>query len=309
MKIHFISAIPIVLSVAAAGCSVRQGLGTRPTVDAEIDAVDAATDVGREDENARDLYLGLPSKVRWLPHGSRPRHGYASPSPLATGPFSCCFRSVLLPLRPLDMRRRVRRELLGRLRRARSRLDSAKQYVRRIVSRKPSPEPALESDALKTGLALIERTARAQTKLAFELEALAEETKAGFSKLSTAIEALAVLAAERSDAAASKPKWDEVLDAMDVLERAIEQRSAVGDGEVAAGLVGVVRRLGRFVAAAGIERIANVDQIDGALFRVIGTTREADSEHQPIRVVRAAARQNGQLLREGEILVASDSIR
>jgi len=173
--------------------------------------------------------------------------------------------------------------------------------VRRVVRREPSPAPAPESDALRTGLALIERTARAQTKLAFELEALAEETKTGFAKLSTAIEALA---GERSDA--SKPEWDEVLDAMDVLDRAIEQRSAVGDGEVAAGLSGVVRRLGRFVAAAGIERIASVHEIDGALFRVIGTTREANSSLQSIRVVRAAAKRHGQLLREGEILVASD---
>jgi hypothetical protein len=95
-------------------------------------------------------------------------------------------------------------------------------------------------------------------------------------------------------------RWDELLDALDLLDEAVR----LADPMLAPGLAGVTERLGRFLAHAGLTRLALLGHPpDGRLFRIVGTQPHPSlAEGVIARVVRAAVLQGEHLVREGEAI-------
>ncbi len=160
--------------------------------------------------------------------------------------------------------------------------------------------PALEAGAPAPPWALelqeaVQKVGRAQAKTMARIEALESKVEGGFSDLRSS--------APSGPAAA--PSFDEVLDAMDILDEASRTLEDAGNAPAAQGLQGVVDRLQRFLARAGLARIAKTPAaLDGRLFRVVGVVERHDlADGAPARVVRAAALSGDRVVREGEVLV------
>lgn len=168
----------------------------------------------------------------------------------------------------------------------------------------PPPWAAALADQLKqptpppwaTELAdLVQRSARSQSKTALRLEEIERKLEGGFLDLHKATQALARPPTDL--------RWDEVLDALDLLEEARSSVAATSPA-VAQGLAGVQARLLRHLSASGLVRHANLHEpADGTLFRVVGTEVRDDLPDGVVtRVIRAAVRRGDQLIREGEVL-------
>ena len=138
------------------------------------------------------------------------------------------------------------------------------------------------------------------------------------------LEALPLAAATAGDAPVPRAP-EELFDALDLLDRALEAARRLGSLELADGLGGVHARLVQYLAAAGFNRVAPLGLLpDGRLVRVVGTAdvanvREADPtpEHaelpdrmgesidgRVVTVVRAAITHGERLVREGEVITA-----
>ena len=141
----------------------------------------------------------------------------------------------------------------------------------------------------------VQKVGRSLARTLARLEALESKVEGGFSDL-------------RSSAPASPgvaPSFDEVLDAMDLLEEACRTLEGTGSVQAAQGLRGVVDRLQRFLVQAGLTRVATPSAVlDGRLFRVVGVVERQDlADGTPAQVVRAAALAGGRVIREGEVLI------
>ncbi|HEY3352692.1 MAG TPA: hypothetical protein VGQ83_05555, partial [Polyangia bacterium] len=119
-------------------------------------------------------------------------------------------------------------------------------------------------------------------------------------------EVRAALVAGAAPAVAAAPRPADLLDAMDLLDEAIRVSAAAGTPAVAAGLTGVLARLGRFLDELGLRRVASAGEpLDGKLFRVVG--EEAAGAGPGVRVVRAAVCAGPRVVREGEVILARRS--
>lgn len=114
------------------------------------------------------------------------------------------------------------------------------------------------------------------------------------------------LSSNRAGAPApAEPRWDELLDALDLLDVSVH----LADSALAPGLAGVAARLERFLGASGLTRLAPLGHPpDGRLFRVVGTQPHPHLPEGTIaRVVRAAALRGERLVREGEVITVRNS--
>lgn len=177
-------------------------------------------------------------------------------------------------------------------------------WLRRLfVSRPQAPElPAEETpqevpppwvDGLEE---LLQKSARAQARLTLQVEDLHRKLEGGLAELRSSLSSRTGPAPEGSSEL--EPRWNELLDALDLLEEAVRQADPAG----AAGLLGVMSRLTRFLEHSGLTRMAPLGQPpDGRLFRVVGTEPHPSlAEGTVVRLVRAAVLREGRLLREGE---------
>ena len=144
---------------------------------------------------------------------------------------------------------------------------------------------------------LLQKTARGQGKSALRLEEIERKIEGGFLDLRQ------VLAAQAPARPPEELRYDDLLDALDLLEEARVSLAGTHPS-AAAGLLGVIGRLHQHLGQSGLTRCAPLHEpADGTAFRVVGTEERADlPEGAVTRVVRAAVRRGGRLVRQGEVL-------
>lgn len=150
----------------------------------------------------------------------------------------------------------------------------------------------------------VQKSSRAQSRLALHVEDLERKLEGGFAELRGSLSSLR--GATSGSTSEREPPWDELLDAMDLLE---EASRVATDAALASGLMGVVARLERFLTTSGITRLASIGHIpDGRLFRIVGTQPHPSfAEGAIARVVRAAALRGERLIREGEAIIVRNT--
>jgi molecular chaperone GrpE (heat shock protein) len=161
----------------------------------------------------------------------------------------------------------------------------------------PEPRPPWVDELAE----LLQKSLRAQARLAITLEDLERKVEGGFEDLRRSVSE-AGRGAERAEAAS----WDDVLDALDVLGHAID---ATGDAAILTGLRGIEERLELALARAGFVRHAAAGALpDGQLWRVVGSEPRPDLPAGVVaRVVRAAVTRGGRVVREGDVLVSRNA--
>lgn len=164
----------------------------------------------------------------------------------------------------------------------------------------PPPREALEVGApiwASELTEILQKTARAQAKLAVKLDDLSSRVDGGFTHLEAQHR-------RTEPVAASGLKWDDLLDAMDLLETAAGSSEAQANPALAEGLQRVLLRLERMLSQGSLERrAARGVPADGRLFRVVGAHEEPSLPDGVVsRVVRAAVVSGDRIIREGEVL-------
>jgi hypothetical protein len=150
-------------------------------------------------------------------------------------------------------------------------------------------------------LSLMQKSARTRAWLGLRLDDIERKIEGGFASLQETLRRSVLVGSAHQ---AESWAWDDLLDAMDLIEEAVQNASSQGDPAMADGLRGVLIRLERFLAQAQLERLGVPGTPpDGKLFRVVGT------EHMPefaegviTRVVRAAVLRGERVVREGAVL-------
>jgi molecular chaperone GrpE (heat shock protein) len=144
----------------------------------------------------------------------------------------------------------------------------------------------------------VQKSSRAQARLALQVEDLDRKLEGGLSELRGSLSSKEGTAPSLS--AGTEPLWDALLEALDLLDEA----TRLADPALAPGLAGVTERLVRFLAHSGLTRLAPLGQPpDGRLFRVVGTQPHPSlAEGVIARVVRAAVLRGEHLVREGEAI-------
>ncbi|WP_158502048.1 nucleotide exchange factor GrpE [Vitiosangium sp. GDMCC 1.1324] len=139
--------------------------------------------------------------------------------------------------------------------------------------------------------------------MGLHVEDLERKLEGGLAELRGSLSSLR--GATLGNSSGGEPRWDELLDAMDLLEEA----SRVADAGLASGLMGVVARLERFLAHSGLTRLAPIGHVpDGRLFRIVGTQPHPSfAEGAIARVVRAAALRGDHRIREGEVIIVRNT--
>lgn len=161
----------------------------------------------------------------------------------------------------------------------------------------PAPAPTPEAPPWAVELAdAVQKLARAQARLGLKVDDLNAKVDGGFSVLQTSLIAQA--------AQPKAPEWDELFDAMDLLDTVARGPEAGAHAALAEGLGGVLDRLTRLLARLSLERAAPTGGVpDGRLFRVVGNRHDPSLPEGAVsHVVRAAVLRGGQLVREGEVL-------
>lgn len=171
-------------------------------------------------------------------------------------------------------------------------------WLRRLLPRSAASEAPEATPAWAAELAeLVQKTSRAQARLALKLDDLASRVDGGFTSLET-------LHRQAEVPTAGALQWDDLLDAMDLLETAAASPEAQASPALADGLRRVLSRLERMLAQGSLERrAAHGVPPDGRLFRVVGA-HEAPGLPEGVvsRVVRAAVVRGDRVIREGEVL-------
>lgn len=139
--------------------------------------------------------------------------------------------------------------------------------------------------------ARVQTVARSQSKLSLRLDDIAEQIASNHQELLARLDT-------------PPPSHDGLLDAIDRLDDAARSVGPDQDG-LGEGLRAIAARLERVLADGGTLRHAQTGvPPDGQRVRVIGTERHDQLPAGVVtRVVRSAATRNGELLREGEVLV------
>jgi molecular chaperone GrpE (heat shock protein) len=159
----------------------------------------------------------------------------------------------------------------------------------------PAESPPSWATAL---LEAVQKSSRAQARLALQIEDLDRKLEGGLAEWRNSS---AQKSAATGLSAGPEPLWENVLDALDLLDEA----TRLADPALAPGLAGVTDRLVRFLAHSGLTRLAPLGhQPDGRLFRVVGTQPYPSNlvEGDVIRVVRAAVLRGEHVVREGEVI-------
>jgi len=102
---------------------------------------------------------------------------------------------------------------------------------------------------------------------------------------------------------------ERLLDALDQLDRAVASAAERSLGDLVGGLTGVRDRLDMYTVSLGLTRHRTVGvEVDGALFRVVGTaTAEGAAPGAIVEIVRSAVTEGRRLVREGEVIVAREN--
>ncbi|WNG56894.1 nucleotide exchange factor GrpE [Archangium gephyra] len=170
----------------------------------------------------------------------------------------------------------------------------------------PGATPPAESPPTWGTLLLdtVQKSSRAQARLALHVEDLERKLEGGLAELRGSLSSLR--GATSGNPSGREPPWDELLDALDLLE---EASRVAADAALASGLMGVAARLERFLTSSGITRMTSIGHIpDGRLFRIVGTQPHPSfAEGAIARVVRAAALRGERLIREGEALIVRNT--
>ncbi|HEX5754507.1 MAG TPA: hypothetical protein VFZ09_50450 [Archangium sp.] len=174
------------------------------------------------------------------------------------------------------------------------------------VPRLPDATPPAESPPVwgTQLLDAVQKSSRAQARLALHVEDVERKLEGGLAELRGSLSSLRGVTSAHSPG--SEPPWDELLDALDLLE---EASRVAADAALASGLLGVAARLERFLTSSGIRRLATIGHIpDGRLFRIVGTQPHPSfAEGAIARVVRAAALRGEHLVREGEAIIVRNT--
>lgn len=149
----------------------------------------------------------------------------------------------------------------------------------------------------------VQKSSRAQARLALRVEDLERKLEGGLAEMRGSLSSLR--GATSGNSSEGEPHWDELLDALDLLDEA----SRVADAALASGLMGVAARIERFLTSSGFTRLAPIGHIpDGRLFRIVGTQPHPSfAEGAIARVVRAAALRGERLIREGEAIIVRNT--
>ena len=170
----------------------------------------------------------------------------------------------------------------------------------------PGTTPPAESPPTWGTLLLdaVQKSSRAQARLALHVEDLERKLEGGLAELRGSLSSLR--GATSGNSSGREPPWDELLDALDLLE---EASRVAADAALASGLMGVAARIERFLTSSGITRLTSIGHIpDGRLFRIVGTQPHPSfAEGAIARVVRAAALRGERLIREGEALIVRNT--
>lgn len=144
---------------------------------------------------------------------------------------------------------------------------------------------------------------RAQAKLGLRLDELERKLEGGLEDLRGTLSRRTAHPSEAREGQSGEGGFGDVLDAIDLLCE-VQRQSALPAG-CAEGLEGVVARLDRALAQAGLARHGAVGQpADGRRFRVVGTEDIPELQQGVVtRLVRHAALRGAQLVREGEVLI------
>jgi hypothetical protein len=146
---------------------------------------------------------------------------------------------------------------------------------------------------------LLQKVARGQSRQGLRIEGIESKLEAGFADLHASLGTLAT-------ANASGLRFDDCFDAMDAIDEAVRLAPSP---EYARGLNVVLERLTSFLTRSGYQRDTAVGQpVDARRFRVVGTeVREAQSPGIVVGMARAAVLRQGEVVREGEVIVSTRS--
>lgn len=149
----------------------------------------------------------------------------------------------------------------------------------------------------------VQRAARAQGKAGLRLEQIEHKLDEGLVDLQRRLAALTP---------PPPPRWDDLLDAMDLLEQA-RATLAMDQPEAADGLDGVLGRLDRHLTQGGLMRHGAQTlskEPDGTRVRIVGTEDRPElPEGVVTRIVRAAITRGDELIREGAVLTNRRSLQ
>jgi molecular chaperone GrpE (heat shock protein) len=180
------------------------------------------------------------------------------------------------------------------------RFSSSRPEVPELPGEKALEEPPVWAAGL---VDVLQKSARAQARLALQVEDLDRKLEGGLAELRSSLSSRKGTALGVSSVA--EPRWNELLDALDLLDEAIR----LVDPASASGLAGVKTRLMSFLEDSGLTRLAPLGQpLDGRLFRAVGTEPHPSlADGSVVRLVRAAVLREGHLLREGEAITVRNS--
>lgn len=160
----------------------------------------------------------------------------------------------------------------------------------------PSTDQAVQGEAL---LELLQKSARHQARLALRLDELDRKLEGGFADLRQTIKNHAMTAADSPTV-----RWDDLLDAMDLLQEAIQSSGSNDPASMAEGLRSILDRLEHFSVQSALTRVLAPDtEPDGRFWRVVGVQEDPNiPDGAVVRVVRAAILSGERVIREGEVI-------
>ena len=162
-----------------------------------------------------------------------------------------------------------------------------------------SEDPAAAGDTVEVIASLLQKVARGQARQGLRIENIESKLEAGFADLRASLGTVAT-------ANGAGLRFDDCFDAMDALDEAVRLAPSP---EYARGLNVVIERLTSFLTRSGYQRDTAVGQpVDARRYRVVGTeVREAQSPGIIVGMTRAAVLRQGEVVREGEVIVSTRS--
>jgi molecular chaperone GrpE (heat shock protein) len=162
-----------------------------------------------------------------------------------------------------------------------------------------SEDPSAAGDSVEAVASLLQKVARAQARQSLQVESIESKLEAGFADLRASLMAA-------TSASGAGLRFDECFDAMDALDEAVRLAPSP---EYARGLNVVLERLTSFLTRSGYQRSAAIGQpVDARRFRVVGTeVKDAQPPGIVVGVARAAVLRQGEVVREGEVIVSTRS--
>jgi molecular chaperone GrpE (heat shock protein) len=194
------------------------------------------------------------------------------------------------------------------------------QRLRSLFAAEATTHASPTNELLPELLESMRKLTRAQTKMGVRFDDLDKRLTSTLTELAARFDASALPDADRKERAAAeraekearskeRARIDDLLDALDALDRATDAAGAIATDSSRAsmieGLAMVSRRLERILGEDAVVRVSSPPlPLDGELFRIVGTEARFDLPRGAvIRVVHAAARRGSRLYREGAVVV------